>query len=174
MHPSLCFFFLFFFLNRVDGHQVESQQLVDDVSGWRKQFRFQWGGNKAFHVASPGWPGLIQHPKCHRLCQDDSLFQVHTLAFKNDFGSLNKNIMQFFNSSTNLIKILEILVKHCGLLANLSISFLPLSLSVELFMLIYMCMFLSFFSNWRSKQPYLNYSYSAAVITTSFPICGIK
>lgn len=67
-------------LNRVHGYQVESQQLVDDVSGWCKQSRFQWGGNKAFHVASSGWSGLIQHPKGHRLCQDDSWFQVHTKA----------------------------------------------------------------------------------------------
>lgn len=71
---------LIFSLNRVNGHQVESQQLVDDVSRWCKQSGFQWGGNKAFHVASPGWSGIIQHPKSHRLCQDDSWIQVPPMA----------------------------------------------------------------------------------------------
>lgn len=67
-------------LNRVNGHQVESQQLVNDVSRWCKQSGFQWGGNKAFHVASPGWSGIIQHPKSHRLCQNDSWIQVPPMA----------------------------------------------------------------------------------------------
>lgn len=65
-------------LNRVCGHQNELQQPVNDVPGWREQSRLEWGGLEAFHAAPSGWPGLLQHPEGHRLCQDDPRLQVQT------------------------------------------------------------------------------------------------
>lgn len=64
--------------NRVCGYKDELQQPVNDVPGRGEQSRLQWGRHQALHAASPGWPGLLQHPEGHRLCQDDTWLQVNT------------------------------------------------------------------------------------------------
>lgn len=69
LHPSLC---------RISRHQNELQQFADDVPGAGQQPWFQRGGRlQLLHVAPPGWPGLLQHPESHWLCQDDPRVQVN-------------------------------------------------------------------------------------------------
>lgn len=67
----------FFSSCRVSRHQDELQQPADDVPRAGQQPWLQRGGGlQLLDAASPGRPGLLQHPEGHRLCQDDPWLQV--------------------------------------------------------------------------------------------------
>lgn len=72
----------FFSSCRVGRHQDELQQPADDVPRAGQQPWLQRGGGlQLLYAASPGRPGLLQHPEGHRLCQDDPWLQVCVCLF---------------------------------------------------------------------------------------------